>query len=312
MRTRVFVLGSLVLAGCLDDFPAPPGSTVAVGDRRDRGLGLDGQPALEDEGVGRPRTDSTLPPPRRFDGAMPDADRPPPRDASRPPPPDAARPPRRPDEGMDLPPDAEVAPPAPRAVRGDVVINEVDYDQPRMDHDEYVELLVVARHPVSLGGMRVEFYNGSGFGEVACNDVDAPPLSHNRYRCVVLPNRVLRGGDRVLLVDEAAQLRAPEGVEVLAVLGPADETAIENGSGDGLALVGFNNDTIDGVAWGQPLDNVGEGLGAPTDADGDGQVDEQPPPPVSLSRCADGEDTDDNKVDFVLTPLTPGAPNSCR
>lgn len=311
MRARVFVLGSLVLAGCLDDFPAPPGSTVAVGDPRDRGLRVDEQPPLEDEGVGRPRTDSTQPP-GQLDAARPDADRPPPRDASRPPPLDASRP--RPDRGADPTPDADpdIPPPAPRPVRGDVVINEVDYNQPGMDHDEYVELLVVARHLVNLEGVRVEFYSSGGVGEAPCGDQDAVALSQNRYRCAVLPNLVLQRGDRVLLVDEVARIGAPDGVETLALLGPANESAIENGRGDGLALVGFNGEVLDGLAWGEALDQVGEGLAAPTDNDSDGQMDEQPPPPMSLSRCRDGDDTDDNKLDFKLTPLTPGAPNSCR
>ena len=81
-----------------------------------------------------------------------------------------------------------------------------------------------------------------------------------------------------------------------------DSNLIQNGSPDAVAL-SFNATLIDTVSYeGDTGAPYTEGSGAGLEDASDG----------SISRCADGVDTDQNNLNFVFTGTsTPGAENSC-
>ncbi|UCG26471.1 MAG: ExeM/NucH family extracellular endonuclease [Chloroflexota bacterium] len=79
---------------------------------------------------------------------------------------------------------------------------------------------------------------------------------------------------------------------------------IQNGAPDAAALR-YDGDVLDAVSY--------EGnTGAPyTEGSGVGLADSNTVAGLSISRCEDGSDTDQNNVDFVTVGSTPGAENKC-
>ncbi|MEZ4471212.1 MAG: hypothetical protein R3F60_10505 [bacterium] len=72
---------------------------------------------------------------------------------------------------------------------GELVINEVDYNQPGEDHGEFIELLVTADRVISLEGIRVELFSASDSARVRCAGFAPAPDGPSRYGCAELPPR---------------------------------------------------------------------------------------------------------------------------
>lgn len=173
-----------------------------------------------------------------------------------------------------------VTPPMPQ-----LVINEIDYDQPSTDTAEFIEIKNNSPFAVSLDGWTLELVNGNGGGAVLYNTITLPAVS-------------LAAGDYFVVCANAATVANCD-------LDSSPNTDfIQNGAPDAVGLR-FNGELMDAVSY--------EGnTGAPyTEGSGVGLVDDGASAVQSISRCPDGIDTDQNNVDFVLVGITPGAANDC-
>jgi predicted extracellular nuclease len=168
-------------------------------------------------------------------------------------------------------------------VNTDLVINEIDYDQPGTDTAEFVEIRNNGDTPVDLTGWMLELVNGSGGGATV-------------YGSYALSGYSLAVGDYFVVCGNAANVPNCD-LDVTP-----DSNLIQNGAPDAVGLR-FNGALIDAVSYeGDTGAPYTEGSGAGLEDSGDG----------SISRCDDGVDTNINNVDLVFTAgSTPGAANDC-
>jgi hypothetical protein len=178
---------------------------------------------------------------------------------------------------------------------GDIVINEVDYDQVSSDTASYIELYNPTPNPISLTGLAVVMVNGSNSTEYARYLLDATAP-------------VLNGGEYFLIAN--ATVVAPPGTPTRTVTGDF----IQNGAPDAIAIVdtvaltvldalSYEGSITSAVITGFPGPvNLVEGTPAiPADTNDDLNA---------IARVPNGQDTDNAAVDWVLTPnKTPGAAN---
>lgn len=167
----------------------------------------------------------------------------------------------------------------------DVVINEVDYDQPSSDTAEFVELFNANPFPVRMDHTVLELVNGNG-GAVYGMGLFAP-------------QRWIPAGGYWVFGATSVLGAMPAGVPSAAV----PNGSIQNGNPDGVRLVTPSGAFVDGVAYEGTMAGTGEGVspGTPLNASN----------ALSLTRCGNGADTDDNAVDFGLSSgPTAGATNS--
>ncbi|HBX68125.1 MAG TPA: hypothetical protein DEH25_01720 [Chloroflexi bacterium] len=164
----------------------------------------------------------------------------------------------------------------------DLVINEIDYDQPGTDAAEFVEIFNHGPVATDLTGWTLDLVNGNG-GTV--------------YLSIDLSSYTLAAGGYFVVCANTATV-ANCNLDV-----SPDTNLIQNGAPDAVAL-SFNGTLIDAVSYeGDTAAPYTEGSGAGLADNGlDG----------SISRCPNGVDTNQNNVDFTFTDSsTPGAENSC-
>ncbi|MCA9979053.1 MAG: ExeM/NucH family extracellular endonuclease, partial [Anaerolineales bacterium] len=161
----------------------------------------------------------------------------------------------------------------------DVVINEVDYDQPGTDNAEFIELKNVSNTAVDLSEYTVQLVNGNG------NVV---------YDTIVLPAVTLPAGAYYVLCATNALVTNCDLPDAFA--------SIQNGAPDGIALR-QNGILVDALAYEGSIPGLTETSPAPADPDVIGQ---------GLSRYPDGVDTNDNSADFSVHCITPGIANSSQ
>ncbi|HVS16403.1 MAG TPA: lamin tail domain-containing protein [Thermoanaerobaculia bacterium] len=166
---------------------------------------------------------------------------------------------------------------------GDLVINEVDYDQPSTDTAEFLELKNTGDSAVDLAGWTVELINGASGGATV-------------YATIALPAVSLAAGDYFVVCANAATVKNCD-LDV-----SPDTNLIQNGAPDAVALL-FGGAVVDALSYEGDVPGFVEGSGA-------GLVDPANVANVSLSRLPDGADTDQNNVDFSLRCATPGAANT--
>jgi Lamin Tail Domain len=167
---------------------------------------------------------------------------------------------------------AEPPPPEPGP---QLVLNEVDYDQPGADADGFVEIRNAGVEPAELAGIALVFVDGADSTE---------------YRREELDGTLEPGGYLVVAADA------------------------QNGAPDGLALLDANaGKLLDALSYEGPITNAvigsstfslveGSALPAAT-ADSNDEA-------GSLSRIPDGRDTGDAASDWAFTTTrTPGAAN---
>lgn len=171
------------------------------------------------------------------------------------------------------------------ALAANLVINEIDYDQPSTDASEFVEIRNNDSISVDLSAYNLQLINGSGGGAA-------------QYQLFALPVVNLAPGDYFVVCGDAANVPNCD----LDVTPNTD--LIQNGAPDAAALR-FGTTIIDAVSY--------EGnTGAPyTEGSGVGLLDDPAFTGAGISRCADGVDTNQNNVDFSLRRITPGAANAC-
>ena len=162
-----------------------------------------------------------------------------------------------------------------------LVINEIDYDQVSTDEAEFVELYNPEPDAVDLTGVELRFVNGST-GVV--------------YDTIALSG-MLASGDFLVVCANAATTPNCDVDD-----GP-DTNFIQNGAPDAVAVAISGGAVIDTVSYeGNTVAPYTEGTGAGED-DPDQDFE-------GLSRNPDGADSDDNSLDFSLTCITPGTPNT--
>ncbi|HSR53530.1 MAG TPA: lamin tail domain-containing protein [Acidobacteriota bacterium] len=162
----------------------------------------------------------------------------------------------------------------------EVVINEIDYDQPGTDTAEFIELKNNGASPANLGTLSLQLINGNG---------------GSAYETINLPSVDLTpGGYFVVCADAASTDNCDLDVS-------PDSNLIQNGSPDAVALFDGGN-LIDAVSYEGNVTGFVEGSGT-------GLEDDPGVALAGISRFPDGTDTDSNNVDFSLRCITPGGGN---
>lgn len=166
-----------------------------------------------------------------------------------------------------------------------LVINEVDYDQPGQDSAEFVELFNRGDAPINLANLQLQMVNGSN------------NMVYGNYPLADAGAEVAPGG--YIVVGNAAVIGAlPDGV--LSIELPAN--GLQNGGPDGVRLVNLEGERLDGFSYEGVMPDVTEGAGSDAQDFGEG----------SVGRCPNGADTNDNLADFAFEPMpSPGVANAC-
>lgn len=173
-------------------------------------------------------------------------------------------------------------------VYGQVVINEVDYDQPSTDATEYLEVKNTGTSSYPLQYLQVVMVNGNAGGAALYRTLENaswPALDAQDYF--------------VICTNQASTANCD--VQVT----PATNL-IQNGVPDAIALVfigGTEPMIVDALSYGGSVPGYTEGSGTP-------QQDSNEVPGRSIGRWPDGSDSDDNATDFRVMCSTPGATNS--
>ncbi|MCB9302781.1 MAG: lamin tail domain-containing protein [Lewinellaceae bacterium] len=161
------------------------------------------------------------------------------------------------------------------------VINEIDYDNPGADDREFVELYNPCNTPIDLGYYTLYYINGAT-GSV--------------YFSHTLPV-VLMPGDYFVVCGNMSTVPNCD-LEILP-----STNGIQNGSPDAVALIyNIGGIVADAVSYEGSVPGYTEGSG-------DGLFDSTAPS-VGIGRFPDGNDTDQNNVDFSQQCITPGFSNS--
>jgi predicted extracellular nuclease len=164
----------------------------------------------------------------------------------------------------------------------DLVINEIDYDQPSTDTAEFIEIYNPESTPATLSGWTLDLVNGNGAVV---------------YLTITLPEVELAAGDYYVVCANAATVANCD-LDVTP-----DTNLIQNGAPDAVALL-YDGEIMDAVSY------EGDTAAPYVEGSGDGLVDTAAEN-QSISRCPNGSDTDQNNVDFVLAAGSPGEANSC-
>src|SRR5690349_3137521 len=160
-----------------------------------------------------------------------------------------------------------------------LVINEVDYDQPVSDDGEFIELFNDSGGAVGLDTWSIELTDGTGAVQ-ATIDLPDVSLADGAYYVVCGTPANVEGCDLDVAPDTDLLANATAGVRLL----------------DGASV-------IDSLSYEGDVTGSTEGTGgAGTDTNGTGFL--------GLSRVPNGADTGENDDDFTLVCVTPGAANT--
>lgn len=168
---------------------------------------------------------------------------------------------------------------------GSLVINEIDYDQPGTDYDEFIEIYNRGTGPADLSNVVLELWNGSG--TVIYDSISLAAAGSS-----------LPAGGYLVVGSSTVIANLPGGV--LTVAFSASDNNVQNGgsNGDGI-LLRDGTTTLDSVSYEAIITGITEGTNhAGEESDDD-----------SLSRVPNGNDTDENEDDFVKQTPTPGTVN---
>jgi hypothetical protein len=175
-------------------------------------------------------------------------------------------------------------------LKAQIVINEVDYDQPGTDSSEFVELYNVSLGSIDLSDYTLILFNGSS-------------ASLSPYDSITLPAVMLPPGGFFVICGSSTGLVSPCDTFLATSVGTGH---IQNGAPDGMGLRYNPTMTIvDALSYeGDCPAPYVEGTGVPDSLSDNGTT-----VGVGLSRYPDGNDTQNNAADFFLVCSTPGAPN---
>ena len=180
----------------------------------------------------------------------------------------------------------ETCPPPLPALR----INEFDYDQPDSDTAEFIEIINAGDAAIQLADFRLELFDsnadpGAIYASIDLGDA-AAQLGAGEY--LVIGNPGVIAGLDVPTIELA-------------------DSSLQNGPFDGMRLVWQTIDgpiVVDSLSYEGGIAGLVEGLlGTPIDFGN--AID------MSIGRCPDGFDADENVLDFIQAWPTPGADNDC-
>jgi hypothetical protein len=170
-----------------------------------------------------------------------------------------------------------------------LVINELDYDQfnPSRDSAEFIELYNNGTGPINLADFVVVGVNGANAGAAI-------------YRTITLPTYQLNAGSHYVICGNGGFVPLCNQVEnVFADM-------IQNGSPDAVAILHLpDSSVVDALSYEGTVPGYSDGNGVPT-ANSDTVFNSF----LGLSRYPDGNDSNDDSTDFVLSCITPGIANS--
>jgi len=178
-----------------------------------------------------------------------------------------------------------------------LIINEIDYDQPGTDGAEFIEIFNNTAGDVNLTGLEVRLVNGA-------------PADLKVYRTIALGNGVLAQG-QYLVIAPAGFLVPPNTVFVPFMGG---NNQIQNGDPDGIALVDVPNQVVlDAFSWGGAVTDaiLGPPFGVTSLVEGTAaNLKDNADPARSLARIPNGNDKNNALTDWASTVnVTPGAAN---
>lgn len=166
-----------------------------------------------------------------------------------------------------------------------VVINEVEYDQPGTDNAEFIELKNIGTEEFPVSDLRVVLVNGNNGGSEVYRTIENAAWP-------ALPS----GAFFVICANEGLTLNCDH-------VATPTTNLVQNGSPDAIALVRISSEEIiDALSYGGSVPGYTEGNGTTLE-----DTNEQDG--ISLCRFPDGADSDDNSMDFVLGCPTPGVAN---
>ena len=174
----------------------------------------------------------------------------------------------------------------------ELVINEIDYDQPSTDFAEFIEIKNIGVAAVDLNPYELVLVNGS---------------TGSPYDTINLPSFSLPAGDFYVVCADTAetpncdleaissiQNGAPDAVALELNAAPPPGPITSRGGGTIVDTVSYEGDTT----------GYTEGSGAGLEDPGSTGFDN-----IGISRFPDGADTDMNNVDLSTRCATPGLPN---
>jgi len=165
-----------------------------------------------------------------------------------------------------------------------LVINEIDYDQPSTDNAEFIEIKNNGQTAVNLDNYEVRTIN---YG--------APPSIGYAFD---LPNVSLASGDYFVICAQSGNTPNCD-------MDVSPDTNLLQQGPDAVALFfksASSEVLVDTVSYGGDTPGYTEGVYAGTD---NGSLEN-----IGLSRFTDGQDTNDNSADFILSCISPGLANT--
>jgi hypothetical protein len=168
-----------------------------------------------------------------------------------------------------------------------LVINEVDYDQPGADAAEFLELYNAGSSAVNLADYQVVLFNGNATSNLPYDTLNLPPQS-------------LAAGDYFVI-----------GMMGVSNVDLVNSGTIQNGSPDAIAIQEVATSAlVDVVSYeGDCIAPWVEGTGVPLAQSDTLQSDSIAGKYLSIARFPDGADSNNNSADFNRVCATPGYAN---
>ncbi|AOW78628.1 hypothetical protein A3Q34_18365 [Colwellia sp. PAMC 20917] len=162
-----------------------------------------------------------------------------------------------------------------------LVLNEIDYDQPGSDNNEFIELKNTGDAGIDLSVFSVELFNES---------------SNSVYKTFTLPSVILAAGDYYVICGNSTRVSNCDQDDV------TDIDLIQNGSPDAVALK-WDTTIVDAVSY------EGDSTAPYLENTGVGILDDPTMNSGGIGRIPDGNDTNDNATDWLFSCVTPGTDN---
>ncbi len=174
-----------------------------------------------------------------------------------------------------------------------LVINEIDYDQPSVDSAEFIELYNAGSSAVNLGDYTVTLLNGN---------------NNTLYDSLALPQQSLNPGDYFVICSPYGKTPNCDMVKS----NPLPTGWIQNGSPDAVGIrENSSGNLIDVVSYeGNCLAPYVSGNGLPLANSDTAQSDSIANRYLSISRFPDGNDTNNDSLDWNRVCATPGYANT--
>ncbi len=180
---------------------------------------------------------------------------------------------------------------------GNIVINEIDYDQPSSDTGEFVELLNTSSVPIDLGDLVLIGVNGKNSKEYMRVDLSAAGTT-------------LEPGQYLVVGTSSALFGVPD--TELTVKLPKASNNIQNGAPDAIGIFDLASGALlDAISYeGEVIEGEINGFGSFSFVEGSvTDLADSNATVMSFSRSPNGSDTNDAFTDWVSSAPSPGLAN---